>query len=326
MKFLIIQTAFLGDVVLATALVEKLSTFYPQARIDFVVRKGNESLLQNNPHLTKVYIFVKTESKYRNLFQLIAQIRAEKYDTVINVQRFATTGLMTVFSGAKTTVGFDKNRFSFLFSQKVSHQIGEGVHETARNQQLIVSLTDNLTVKPKIYPSVADYELVKPYQSEPYLCIAPASVWFTKQFPAEKWVEFLRILPEKFKVYLLGGKDDTAICEKVQTLSGRENTEILAGKLSLLASAALMQKAVMNYVNDSAPMHLCSAVEAPVCAVYCSTVPGFGFGPLSEKSFVVETEEKLTCRPCGLHGYKACPEGHFRCATGIRAEQLKNCL
>ena len=100
----------------------------------------------------------------------------------------------------------------------------------------------------------------------------------------------------------------------------------LSGKLSLLESAALMKDAMMNYVNDSAPMHIASAMNAPVCAVYCSTVPDFGFGPLSEQSFVVEVKEKLSCRPCGLHGHKACPQGHFRCAMDIESNQLLDIL
>jgi heptosyltransferase-2 len=75
-----------------------------------------------------------------------------------------------------------------------------------------------------------------------------------------------------------------------------------------------MKYAEMNYVNDSAPMHLASAVNAPVTAYFCSTIPEFGFGPLSENSTVVQTTEKLPCRPCGLHGKRKCPEGHFKCA------------
>lgn len=96
----------------------------------------------------------------------------------------------------------------------------------------------------------------------------------------------------------------------------------LCGQLSFLQSAALMEGALMNYVNDSAPMHMCSAVNAPVCAVYCSTVPGFGYGPLSDRSFVIQSQEALPCRPCGIHGHKACPEGHFRCATGIDVNRM----
>lgn len=78
-----------------------------------------------------------------------------------------------------------------------------------------------------------------------------------------------------------------------------------------------MKSATMNYVNDSAPLHIASAMNAPVTAIFCSTVPAFGFGPLRENGRVVETSERLDCRPCGLHGHSACPKGHFRCAMGI---------
>jgi heptosyltransferase-2 len=99
-----------------------------------------------------------------------------------------------------------------------------------------------------------------------------------------------------------------------------------SGQLSFLQSAALMKDAVMNYVNDSAPMHFASAVNAPVTAVYCSTIPAFGFGPLSDERFIVEVKAPLDCRPCGLHGYRACPLGHFNCAYKIEERQLLETL
>jgi heptosyltransferase-2 len=78
-----------------------------------------------------------------------------------------------------------------------------------------------------------------------------------------------------------------------------------------------VQDAQMNYVNDSAPLHLASAMNAPVTAFFCSTIPAFGFGPQSANATIIETTIKLDCRPCGLHGYKACPKGHFKCAESI---------
>ena len=96
----------------------------------------------------------------------------------------------------------------------------------------------------------------------------------------------------------------------------------LAGKLSLLETAALMQNAEMNFVNDSAPLHIASAMNAKVTAIFCSTIPAFGFTPLSDKSTLVETKAMLDCRPCGLHGYKSCPEGHFKCAYSIEIKDV----
>ena len=62
-KFLIIQTAFIGDVVLATIIIEKLHSNFPDAQIDFLLRKGNEGLLQNHPYLNEVLIWNKKENK-----------------------------------------------------------------------------------------------------------------------------------------------------------------------------------------------------------------------------------------------------------------------
>lgn len=325
MKILIIQTAFIGDVILATALLEKLHLSFPNEQIDFLVRKGNESLFANHPFLNSILVWDKHTDKYKNWWKLLQRVRAEHYNLVINVQRFASMGLFTVFSKAKKTIGFENTPFSSLFSEKYLHQIGNGTHEIERNQLLIATLTDTSPLKPRLYPSQADEIDTIHWKSSPYICIAPASVWHTKQFPKHKWVELMVSFPENMKVYLLGSKGDSELCDAIlmETKKTRNiDIENLCGKLGLLASAALMRDAVMNYVNDSAPMHLASAVDAPTCAVFCSTVPAFGFTPLAKISHIVQVGEGLSCRPCGLHGYKKCPQKHFKCAEDIKIGHL----
>ncbi|WP_234735644.1 glycosyltransferase family 9 protein [Tellurirhabdus bombi] len=322
-RFLIIQTAFIGDVILATALIEQLHAAFPTAIIDFMLRKGNESLLKDHPIVNEVLVWNKKQAKYGSLFDLLKKVRRRKYDVVINLQRFGATGLFTALSKAKKTAGFDKNPFSRFYTHTAEHRLETGVHEIDRNAGVIRWLTDSKSKRPKLYPAAADYDLVRPYQKQPYICLAPTSVWFTKQYPREKWVDLLLNLPSGYVVYLLGAPSDAAACDWIIEQAGSAaEMHSLAGKLSLLASAALMQGAVMNYVNDSAPMHLASAMNAPTTAIFCSTEPEFGFGPLAEQSHVVEIQEKLECRPCGLHGYKKCPLGHFNCAHGIQTEQL----
>jgi len=321
-KFLVIQTAFIGDVVLATGIIEKLRQFFPSAQIDFLVRKGNEGLLADHPFLNEVLIWEKNKSKYGHLLQLLKKIRTTRYDKVINVQRYATTGFLTAFSKAKETIGFDKNPMSFLFSKKIKHAFKEGTHEIERNHALISAFTDALPAKPKLYPSEKDKAKIKGYTGKKYLCIAPSSVWFTKQYPKEKWISFIDQLPPVYNIYLLGAPSDKALCEEIRKKALHPFVINLAGHLNFLQSAALMEGAVINYVNDSAPMHFASAVNAAVVAVYCSTVPAFGYAPLSDKNFIIEVHEQLSCRPCGLHGYKACPQGHFKCAVDIQDDQL----
>ena len=336
---LLIQTAFIGDVILATALVEYLARHEPAAPLDVLVRRGNEGLLAGNPHVRQVLVWDKKHQKYPNLLRLLRQIRRAEYDRVVTLQRFASTGFLTAFSGAPERIGFAQNPFSRFFTRRVLHRIGDGTHEVARNLRLVKS--DELRVKssseestlnsqlltlnskPRIYPTPADEAAAAPYAAAgEYLCIAPTSVWFTKQYPEEKWLELLAALPPALPVYLLGGPPDTAACERLIQAAARPGLVNLSGKLSLPASAALMRGAILNYVNDSAPMHLCSAVDAPVCAIFCSTVPAFGFGPLSTFSRIVEHPGLLACRPCGLHGHARCPLGHFRCAGEIETTQL----
>jgi len=325
-KILIIQTAFIGDVVLATSFVEEVRIAFPESEIHFLLRKGNESLLANNPNIAKVLIWDKKKSKYRGLFQLLTQVRKESYQFVFNLQRFGSTGLLTALSKAIHTVGFSKNPFSYFFTHKIEHTIGFGKHEVERNASLLDPFRpiSARVSKPKIYPSQADEDFVQTFKGTKYCCMAPTSVWFTKQFPFDKWLELINEVKEDTKIYLLGGPSDSSFCAELINRSKRGNIENLCGKLSFFQSAVLMRDATMNYVNDSAPMHLCSAVDAPTTAIYCSTIPNFGFGPLSKLSKVVETKETLSCRPCGLHGYKSCPKKHFDCGYSIKVEQIIN--
>lgn len=324
-RILVIQTAFLGDVVLSTALLEKLHSRFPDADIEILVRQGNESLFSRHPFLHEVHVWNKKSSKLSGLIGIIQTIRQRKYDIVINLQRFASSGLITLLSGAKRTYGFDKNPFSFFYTERTPHIIGDGRHEVDRNQQVIASLTDETSSPPRLYPSPTDLCAIQPYVSKPYRCIAPGSVWFTKTWPEHKWAEWIKLLQDRHAndmIYLLGAPNESQLCERIRIAAGAEQVINLAGKLSLLQSAALMAGARMNYVNDSGPMHLASAMNAPVAAIFCSTVPAFGFGPLSDRRFIIESSETLDCRPCGLHGFLRCPKGHFRCAESIDPHTL----
>jgi heptosyltransferase-2 len=321
-KILVIQTASIGDVILATPVVEKLHTAFPEARLDLLVKKGNESLFTRHPYLHEVLVWDKRTRSLMHFDQLMHRVWYTNYDLVVNLQRFFLTGMMTAFSRAGMKIGFDKNPLSFLFTRRIPHRIGDQLHECDRNLSLVAELTDHTPVRPRLYPSEEDFEKVAPFTMESFYTLSPASLWFTKQFPAEQWSALIRLIPKDKKILLLGSEGDRELCDRIIRESGSGNCRNLAGEFTLLESAALMSRAKMNFTNDSAPMHLASAMNAPVTAIFCSTIPDFGFGPLSDDSAVIQTREPLACKPCGLHGLKECPEHHFRCATTIPAEKL----
>lgn len=333
-RFLLIQTAFLGDAILATALLEKLHASFPGSAIDMVVRKGHEGLFHGHPFLHGLHTWDKRQGKLRDLARLIHDLRRTRYDHVINCQRFFGTGLMTLLCRGGERVGYDKNPLAFLFDRAVGHRIPvpaalrpyapaiqeQHAHEVDRLNDLIAHLSDHARPLPRLYPGPSHEAEIAAFTAAPYVCIAPASVWFTKQWPVEKWIALVRLLPVDTRVLLIGAPGDVADCERIRRETGR--AEVLAGRISLLATAALMRGARMNFVNDSAPLHMASAMRAPVTAVFCSTVPAFGFGPLHGNGSVAQLDRALDCRPCGLHGHRACPKGHFRCALDIDTNRV----
>ncbi|MDG1350828.1 MAG: glycosyltransferase family 9 protein [Crocinitomicaceae bacterium] len=315
-KFLIIQTAFIGDVILATPVINNLYQSNIPIEIDVLVKKENASVLKNHSQINQLFTLDKS-SKFSSALSLIRHFRKKKYDVVINLQRFTTSGLITAFSGGAIRIGFDKNPLSLFYSKKYSHTIGDGTHEVDRNLKLIEDWVSTPDRMPNLLLSNEEIQEIKKFQNKSYVCLAPASVWATKEAPESIWVKTISQTSQKIQCfYLIGGPGDFDKCEKIKEAVKDREIINLCGKLNLRTSAALMKDASMNYVNDSAPLHLASSVNAPVRAFFCSTSPAFGFGPLSSDSKIIEVQN-LQCKPCGLHGHKSCPKGHFRCGKEL---------
>ena len=95
-KILVIQTASIGDVILATPVIEQLHLRFPEARIDFLLKKGTHSLFDGHPFLNEVIVWDKSKNKYLSFFRILKKIRQSRYNLIINIHRFFTSGL-TVF-------------------------------------------------------------------------------------------------------------------------------------------------------------------------------------------------------------------------------------
>lgn len=319
MKILVIQTAFIGDVVLATSFVKRIHQLYPQAEITFLLRKGNETLFVHHPHIKKIVIWDK-KKKWKSFFSIIKELRSTKFDYLFNLQRYFTTGLFSLFLRADQKIGFHNNPLSFFFDKFVIHKIPhlthekKILHEVSRNDQLLQvgffapeATLDEL--KPEIFLTQKEYNKVAQWQDQEYIVMAPSSVWFTKMWPLQNWKDLVKKL--KIKILIIGSPEEFKRAEEIKAdLSHVEN---LCGKLSLIESAALIQKARVAVVNDSAVLHIASAMNTPTLAIFCSTIKEFGYFPLSDQNKVFEVSD-LKCRPCGLHGHKTCPKFHFDCA------------
>lgn len=318
MKVLVIQTSFPGDVILASALPESIIRAFPEAEIHFLLRRGNESLFNGHPYLKKVWIWDK-KKKWSSALGLIKAIRRERFDLIVNVQRFFMTGLITALSAAPDRRGFDKNPLSFLYTKKVPHVFREGLHETQRNQQLIEDICGREASAPRLYPP--DIQV----SGKKYVVLAPASVWFTKQWPLEYWSMLASGLDTELDVVLMGGPADMELCSRIEAEVQRPVINA-CGKYTLLQSAGILKRAAAVVCNDSAPAHLATAVDTPTLQIYCSTDTRFGFQACATWHIIIQTPEALSCRPCSSHGRSECPLQHFRCGKSISPEYIQTQL
>ena len=323
-KVLIIQTAFLGDAVLITSLLEKIRVESPSSTIHLLVRKGLEDIFKSYPqgNFGQVWTYDKS-NKLKSWWALRNELTKEKFDQVFVAQRFFGMGLLSISIGAKKVVGFDKNPLSLFFDEKIKHEFGQGKHETERNTELLASWLGPQLHKPFLNASHFN-NLPVDLQAKKYLSISPGSVWETKRFPVHKWIEFIRLLPLDQEIVLMGSAAEKHLSDEIEQafMGSSRHISNACGRFNLQEAIAVYQQSQMSFVNDSGPLHICSALNTPTVAIFCSTIPAFGFGPLAEQNKIIEVKVKLACRPCGDHGKKSCPEIHFNCANSIDVHEM----
>jgi heptosyltransferase-2 len=335
-NILIIQTAFLGDVILVTPLVKAVKKVFPDCFLSFLLIPQAKEVLAHNPYVDEVIVYDKKgdEKGISSFFALVKKIKDKNFDLSIIPHRSLRSVFLAYFSKIPNRIGFDRSSGSFLLTQKIRYV--SNLHEIERDLSLLSEsihsgkeLNFDLSEKlPKLFPSKEDFYFAEKFlenekisEKDKIVGIAPGSVWATKRWLPERFAEVADLLMEKenIKAVLLGGKEDGSLCQKIADLM-KKKPSIAAGKTNILQSSALISKCELLLSNDSAPVHLGVAMRRPVIAIFGSTIPEFGFGPYGENNVILQKE--LYCRPCGIHGKRKCPEKHFKCMKEITTEEV----
>jgi len=324
-KILIVQTAFIGDVVLATPLAEAAHQVFPDCAVDFMAIPVAASLLEKNNFIRRVLIFDK-RGEQRGLvalWKLAQTLRQERYDLALVPHRSLRSALLVWLARIPERVGFDRSAGVWLFTQRVPYR---QKHEVERNLDLLRVFSDDFaTPSPKFFWDKNDEQVVEQILNNAptgrwFCALAPGSVWATKRWPAERFSELAQKLIRETGafIFLVGGNNDAALCAQIAANNGNDVVNT-AGKLSLRQSAALLDRCRILISNDSAPTHLGVATRCKVITIFGPTVPAFGFAPFGDGHVVVE--KNLACRPCSPHGGDRCPLGTHACMREITAEQ-----
>lgn len=325
-RVLVIHTAFLGDIVLASPFLAGLRAELPQAEIRFLTTGGGVALLDGNPWGVQPVPFHKrgTDSGMRGLLRKGRELKAWKPDLVFCLHRSLRSTMLAKLSGGESW-GFREGAASFLFDHRVSRK--PGTYEAEKNLALLErwSGREGFSPFPRLGVSAADEEKCRELLAGAgrFVVLAPSSVWATKRWPGEKFGELaLRIQRELgLKVVVVGSEEDRAASAAV--LEKAPACIDLTGKTSLGALKSVLSKADLVVSNDSSPLHMAIAMGTKVVGVFGPTTKELGFFPLAPagRSAVAEVKE-LECRPCGLHGHDRCPLGHFRCMLDLEVNQV----
>jgi heptosyltransferase II len=329
-KILVIQTAFLGDVILTTPTVKAIKQVFHYSQVDVLTIPQAAIVFKYNPYVNLTLIFDKKKvlKKIFNFWKIVKQLRKTKYDLAFSIQSSMTSSLVMFLGNIPNRIGFARQKQKLL-TEPVIHN--RRLHIRKRYLYLLKPFVkkyndSSFDTQTEIFWSDSEKQRAQKIYSSIFekdfsiLGFAPGSVWQTKRWPTEYFIALLEMLSkEKIKILFFGGIEEQLLCQEIinKSLSNAVN---LAGSLSVLESAALIKKIDLMISNDSAPLHIANAVQTDVVAIFGPTVKRFGCYPFRENDTLLEVD--LYCRPCSKHGGLRCPEKHFRCMRDINPEML----
>ncbi|MGQ9705378.1 MAG: glycosyltransferase family 9 protein [bacterium] len=328
MKILIIQTAYLGDVILTTPLIAQIKIAYPNSKISMLVIPQTADILNGHKLLDEIIIYDKRRflSIFTQSIGLIEKIY-KRFNMVISPHLSARSTSIAFLSGAKIRVGFKNSALPFLYTNLAEYK---GSHIIEKHSNLIKSLGFDIT-KQKISLSATDDDIKKAKKllkirddnKKQLAGIFPFSEWITKTPPISLLISAIKIAIKKkpFIPIFLDAKRNENINKIVEEELNGVN---LMGKTDLMTLKGVVSQLDIVITGDSAGAHISSAFSKPTIVIYGATRPIQGFHPWMTDYRAIMAD--VPCSPCSPHGSTKCPLGHLKCMKDIRAEDLADSI
>ncbi len=331
----VIQTAFLGDLILSIPFLKRVKQLAPSEKLILVCKKGLGAFLQHQGVIDGFCEISKGDRKsYQNARGHLDQF---EITNLFCVHRSVRSLLFASQLNAKRKLGF-RSFLGFLFLDE-NFKYEKSWPDAIRKFKLLSSLDNEIKVAlekslfselnsanefgrmPSI-PSLFSFKRLfkgPRLNAQKQVCVFPGSVWATKRWTEEGFIEVVRsLIDKKYKVLLLGGPEEKELCDSIAVkVSG---VEVLAGKLSIQQSIEKVGESDLVIANDSAATHMAALQSTPSITIFGPTTLDLGFRPWSDLARVVQI--KLDCRPCGAHGHQRCPLQHHNCMKLINPEAV----
>jgi heptosyltransferase-2 len=315
---LVVQTAFLGDVVLTTPLLSVLAERH--GPVDVVTTPVAAGLIETHPAVRAVIRYDKKgrDAGLGGLWRIGAALRATGYDRAYLPHRSWRSAALALLANVPERTGFADTPAAITYTARMrrpatGHEVERLLALAGPRPEPAPAVSLGLTAEDR---RAADAWLEQRGIAPGFVAIAPGSIWGTKRWPGYPALATALDGP----VVVVGGPDDAGLAGQVAD-AAPDRVHVAAGALTLRQSAALLAKARVLVTNDSAPLHLATAVGTRVVALFGPTVPAQGFGPRGPQDVALGVGH-LACRPCSAHGPQVCPLLHHRCMQDLGLETV----
>ncbi len=324
---LVIRLSSLGDIMLTTPVLRLLRDHCPNARIDVLVKAAYHDLLRAHPCVDRVLLM----SERQSMATTLRTVRQTHYDVVLDLHRTFRSRLVYWGVGARRRLAYNKHtwRRALLVhgrwnTLQTVPPIPARYAVPLRRLGIRAPLPEvSMEVDAASSAAIRDYlrRNFPPGLEQPLLAVAPGARWPTKRWLTDRFARVAQELAYQrdAAVVLLGDAGDTSLA---RTICSQLRVPVLdcTGRLALMQTAALLQRCQLLVCNDSGLMHMATALQIPVVAIFGPTVREFGFYPMQEQARVLS--HPLACRPCSTKGAVRCPRGHHECMEEVTTKQV----
>ena len=320
-KILIINLAFIGDVILSTPVARALRETYPQAIIDMLVVPGPAGIAEMNPYIDTVHVYDK-KGRHRNWFRayrLVKELQTYHYDVIV-CTNFAVRGaILAWLIGAPYRIGYDAQHGKWFLTHAASARRTVIRHEAENYLDVLkplgISMDDTslcLTIPDKVHRSLERH--VVRYPGKPLVLICPAGRHKRRSWTEDGYIRLIRELAVFADIGLIGGKTEQDYLEGINHLSGNLAV-VYSGVFDLKQLAAFISEADLLISVDTAPLHIAQAVGTPVLALFGPSIPAV-WGPRGERDVIFY--RKVDCAPC----WGKTPNCDHRCMSVIKPDDV----
>lgn len=299
-KILVINLAFIGDVIVSFPSLQVLQREFPGASIDLLVTPGTADIAAANPYVKEIIQYDKqgVHSGIFDFWVLIKDLKARQYDMVL-CTNFAIRGAAIAWLlGSKYRVGYNIRGARFLLTHAASPDRTRTLHETKNRLEQLKAIgieADDVALLYTPDPSAAgeteEFLTKCGLQENAYVVICPAGRLETKRWETGRTAGLIDWICTRYgyKAVLVGGAKDEKTINDIAGKCG-SNPIRAAGTLNLRQLPHLLKKARLMISVDTGPMHMAAALGVPLLALFGPTDPAI-WGPLSQNSVVLHGRE-----------------------------------